>query len=107
MNIDNTYRVFRSDGTPPPNADELQRTMIAEGYRVYEWSDAPGATYGRHDHSTDQSHWIISGTLELEVEGFGTVTLRAGDRDFMPANTVHSARVVGDQPVVYLIGEKR
>jgi hypothetical protein len=44
--------------------------------------------------------------LELQVEGVGAVTLNPGDRDFMPAGTYHSARVIGNQPVVYLIGEK-
>ena len=29
-----------------------------------------------------------------------------GDRDFMPAGTYHSARVAGDEPVMYLVGEK-
>jgi hypothetical protein len=28
------------------------------------------------------------------------------DRDFLPANTMHSAFVPGDQPVTYLIGAK-
>ena len=80
--------------------------MTAEGYGVFGWSDQPGTTYGVHKHATHQSHWIISGALELEVQGVGTVTLNPGDRDFMPAGTYHSARVLGDEPVVYLIGEK-
>jgi mannose-6-phosphate isomerase-like protein (cupin superfamily) len=95
---------------PWPNADEaepqeLRQQMAREGYSVYEWTDRPGAVYPPHAHSTDQSHWIISGTLELEVEGVGIVRLSAGDRDFMPAGTVHSARVVGAEPLTYLIGE--
>jgi len=52
-----------------------------------------------------QSHWIISGELELQV-GQETYRLRAGDRDFLPANTIHSAFVPGDEAVVYLIGAK-
>lgn len=31
--------------------------------------------------------------------------LEAGDRDFMPAETYHSARVIGDEAVLYLVGE--
>ena len=79
--------------------------MEAEGYSVFEWTDAPGTTYGRHAHPEDQSHWIISGALTLVV-GHEEYTLRAGDRDFLPAGTVHAARVEGGEPVRYLIGAK-
>lgn len=80
--------------------------MESEGYRVFQWSDPPGATYSRHAHGNDQSHWIVAGTLELDVAGCGIVRLSRGDRDFMPANTEHAAAVIGDEPVVYLIGAK-
>ena len=88
-----------------PQAADLKRRLESEGYSVFQWSDAPGTTYGAHTHAEDQSHWIVSGTLELFV-GSETYTLHAGDRDFLPANTVHSANVPGNEPVVYLIGAK-
>jgi mannose-6-phosphate isomerase-like protein (cupin superfamily) len=83
----------------------MREWLERDGYRTYEWTDAAGAVYGLHEHQRDQSHWIISGTLELTVEGAGIVVLNAGDRDTMPAGTRHSARVIGDEPVRYLIGE--
>ena len=88
-----------------PDAVELKRRLQSEGYSVFQWSDAPGTRYGPHAHAEDQSHWIISGALELRV-GHETYTLGPGDRDFLPANTMHSASVPGDAPVVYLIGAK-
>ena len=88
-----------------PDLKELRHEMEHEGYSVIEWSDAPGTVYGSHRHETDQSHWVISGELELKVEG-ETYHLHAGDRDFMPANTSHSAFVPGTKPVRYLIGVK-
>ncbi|HJZ79417.1 MAG TPA: cupin domain-containing protein [Pyrinomonadaceae bacterium] len=88
-----------------PNPAELKQRLESEGYSVFQWSDAPGTRYGAHAHAEDQSHWILSGELELRV-GNETYTLRAGDRDFLPANTVHSAYVPGDQPVGYLIGAR-
>ena len=48
-----------------------------------------------------------SSAVELTVAGVGTFEMRPGDRDFMPAGTIHAARVVGDEPVEYLIGSKR
>ena len=100
------YKVEKWKRENAPKAEELQSEMEREGYRVFQWSDGVGRTYGDHSHGEDQSHWIISGSLELTVEGFGKVVLEPGDRDFMPANTIHSARVIGDEPVVYLIGAR-
>jgi quercetin dioxygenase-like cupin family protein len=88
-----------------PDASELKQRLQAEGYSVFQWSDAAGTKYGPHAHAEDQSHWIISGELELHV-GHESYKLRAGDRDFLPANTIHSALVPGDDAVVYLIGAR-
>ena len=89
----------------PPRSSVLRRRMEAEGYTVTEWRDEPGTTYGAHSHAQDQSHWIISGTMKFRV-GWEDYILRAGDRDYLPANTEHSAAVAGDEAVVYLIGVK-
>src|SRR5881394_3299365 len=88
-----------------PDAGDLKQRLQSEGYSVFQWSDEPGTKYGPHSHGEDQTHWIISGALGLRV-GHETYTLRAGDRDFLPANTIHSAYVPSDEPVVYLIGAK-
>lgn len=100
------YRVERWEKDTAPRTGELRTALESEGYGVFAWSDPPGRTYAAHAHGEDQSHWIISGRLELTVDGFGTFTLEPGDRDFMPAGTVHAARVIGNEPVVYLIGAK-
>ncbi len=100
-----SFRVERWSGTDTPDARTLRQRLEGEGYSVFEWSDAPGTVYGEHSHSEDQSHWIISGELELTV-GNKQYTLSAGDRDFLPANTNHAAFVPGNRPVRYLIGAK-
>jgi quercetin dioxygenase-like cupin family protein len=89
----------------PPDARRLRRQLELEGYSVSEWTDRPGAYYPPHSHPEDQSHWVLSGALTLVVEG-EEYTLRAGDRDYLPAWTVHEARVEGGEPVVYLVGAK-
>lgn len=101
------YKVDRWNEFMPPNPAMLRSRLESEGYDVFQWSDAPGAVYGTHMHEEEQSHWIISGSIELSIETVGTVVLGPGDRDFMPAGCYHSARVVGDDPVIYLIGAKR
>lgn len=84
----------------------LRLILTREGYEVFHWCDRPEIVYGMHKHDEAQSHWIISGTIEIHVERVGSFVLEAGDRDFMPAGTYHSARVLGDVPVHYLIGAK-
>jgi quercetin dioxygenase-like cupin family protein len=101
-----SLRLERWDKEQTPSAQELKARLEAEGYSVFEWVDAPGTHYSAHRHAEAQSHWIISGALELRVQG-ETYILRAGDRDFLPAGTVHSAFVPGHEPVIYLIGAKR
>ncbi len=99
-------RLERWNETEKPDAEALRQRLQDEGYSVFHWSDSPGTVYGPHSHSEDQSHWILSGALELKV-GDETYTLRSGDRDFLPANTTHAAFVPGDEPVRYLIGAKQ
>ncbi|MFS8085757.1 MAG: cupin domain-containing protein [Acidobacteriota bacterium] len=101
MNIE----VERWSELTSPDAQELKARLSQEGYSVFQWIDAPGTKYGPHAHDEDQSHWILAGELELRV-GYETYVLRAGDRDFLPANTLHSAIVPGDESVTYLIGTK-
>jgi quercetin dioxygenase-like cupin family protein len=100
------FKVERWSDGARPNARELKESLEAEGYSVFEWSDSPGTTYEPHSHDEDQSHWIISGSLQLTVEG-QAYTLEEGDRDFLPARTTHAAFVPGDTPVRYLIGSKK
>jgi len=100
-----SIQVERWSETTPPTEADLRLRLESEGYSVFQWTDAPGTKYGPHAHPEDQSHWILSGELELRV-GHETYTLRAGDRDYLPANTTHSAFVPGDRPVTYLIGAK-
>jgi|SRR6185436_11924736 quercetin dioxygenase-like cupin family protein len=101
MNI----QVERWNEETTPDVNDLKGRLQSEGYSVFQWTDAAGTKYGPHAHAEDQSHWILSGVLDLRV-GHETYSLKAGDRDFLPANTIHSASVPRDNPVTYLIGAK-
>jgi quercetin dioxygenase-like cupin family protein len=99
-------KVKRWQKTTVPSEAALQAALQADGYFVYRWTDSPGTTYPPHAHDDDQSHWVLRGAMILTV-GSDHYVLRAGDRDWLPAGTVHSARVEGEEPVTYLIGSKR
>ena len=100
------FQIVRWQQHFAPNAANLQWQMEREGFRVFRWCDRPEAIFALHKHNEDQSHWVISGSLELMIENIGTYVLEAGDRDFLPAHSWHSARVLGEEPVIYLVGEK-
>lgn len=101
----NGYRVEKWNRPYPPNPAMLRLELEAEGFRVMNWCDMPDVIYGMHKHESEQSHWVISGSIEITVANVPHL-LSAGDRDRMPASTYHTARVIGDEPVIYLIGER-
>ncbi len=62
---------------------------------------APGASFPRHAHPGEEVIYVLSGTIEYEVDG-RPVTVRAGDVLFVPDGVVHAARNVGDEPAAEL-----
>ncbi|MGO9833323.1 MAG: cupin domain-containing protein [Polyangiaceae bacterium] len=98
-------KVHRWQGFRPPDPGAVRAVLEAEGYSAYEWTDDRGTTYPPHTHDDDQSHWVVRGSIALTVDGEEYV-LGPGDRDWLPAGTPHSARVVGDTTVTYLVGSK-
>jgi quercetin dioxygenase-like cupin family protein len=99
-------KVQRWERRTQPDEATLRAELEAEGYSVYAWTDGPGARYPAHTHDDDQSHWVLRGAIALTIVGEEYV-LQAGDRDWLPAGTIHSARVVGGEPVTYLVGSRR
>jgi quercetin dioxygenase-like cupin family protein len=58
----------------------------------------PGAAFPSHRHPGEEIIYVLSGTLEYDVEGRPPATLSAGDVLFVPAGTAHSAKNVGKVP---------
>jgi quercetin dioxygenase-like cupin family protein len=54
-----------------------------------------GVAFGKHTHPGAELAYVLSGSLEYQVEGKPPVTLAAGDVLFIPAGTVHAAKNVG------------
>lgn len=90
-----------ADGQPQLGA--LRRRLEAEGLRTAWYSEVPGVVFPEHEHAFQESRWILSGFLLLEVAG-EEYTLGPGDRIDLPARTPHSAHVLGLSPVVYVTG---
>jgi quercetin dioxygenase-like cupin family protein len=89
----------------PVEGSALQAQLEAEGFSVWQWSDAPGASYTPHSHDHDESLWVVTGEIRFGALGRELV-LTAGDRLMLPQGTVHTARA-GAAGATYLIGERR
>src|SRR3954468_9285563 len=54
-----------------------------------------GVASGWHMHPGEEVGYILAGTVEMEIEGRDTLTLRAGDPFLIPPRTSHNALDVG------------
>lgn len=61
-----------------------------------------GTSFGKHTHPGEEVIYVLSGTLQYEVEGEKPVTLKAGQVLFVPAGKVHAAKNVGNGKAVEL-----
>lgn len=77
--------------------DALRRDLDVPGREVIQVrvDFAPGTAFGRHSHPGVEVAYVLEGTLEYQLEGQATVTLKAGQALFIPAGTIHAARNVG------------
>ena len=56
-----------------------------------------GVESGWHMHPGEEVGYILAGTVEMQIQGQPTLTLRAGDPFLMPPRTPHNALDVGPE----------
>jgi quercetin dioxygenase-like cupin family protein len=56
-----------------------------------------GVESGWHLHPGEEVGYILAGTVEMQIRGQPTLTLRAGDPFLMPPRTPHNALDVGPE----------
>lgn len=79
----------------------LRARLEALGYRVARYTYDPGTVFPDHRHGVDKIDAVVSGQFRLVVSGHLAV-LGPGDWIEVPRGSVHSAAVVGHEPVVSL-----
>jgi quercetin dioxygenase-like cupin family protein len=62
-------------------------------HRVEISTEAPPI---RHSHPGEEIIYVLGGSLEYEVDGQPPTTVNAGEVFFVPAETVHAVKNVGD-----------
>lgn len=83
--------VERCEGEEPTE-EEIADRMRAEGLRPQGWGNAPGDTYGRHDHRYEKVLYCVRGSIVFHTEA-GDLDLGPGDRMVLPPGTGHAATV--------------
>ncbi len=79
----------------------LREKLERKGYSVSLYTYPPGTFFPDHTHDVDKIDVVVSGRFRVTLEG-EPVVLQAGDAIEVPRGAVHSAEVVGNEPVVSL-----
>ncbi|MFO8023679.1 cupin domain-containing protein [Thiohalophilus sp.] len=85
----------------PLDEAALINKLEVQGYSVNRYVYPPGTMFPPHTHEVDKIDAVLSGHFLLEMEGEGVI-LEPGDSLAVPRGVIHSAEVVGDEPVVSL-----
>jgi quercetin dioxygenase-like cupin family protein len=97
--------IVRWNKSKKPTLEELQHMLDAQGLQYELYSDRPGTKYGRHKHPFDDFIVIVRGKMKLII-GAQEWLMKPGDRLDLPANTFHSAEMIGKDEVQYLAAAK-
>jgi quercetin dioxygenase-like cupin family protein len=89
-----------------PNEENLRQKLENEGYSVVRYDYPPGTVFPEHTHGFDKKDAVVQGTFRIRALG-QEYLLGPGDALAVPAWTVHSADVIGDETVVSLDASKR
>lgn len=84
-----------------PDEETLRAELEERGFTVSKHVYRPGTYFDEHAHRRDKIDAVVSGRFRMTAEGEEAV-LEAGDWAAIPADTTHTAKVLGDEPVVSL-----
>jgi quercetin dioxygenase-like cupin family protein len=87
------------------NEANLRRRLEAQGFSVTRYDYPPGTVFLDHTHGIDKKDAVVMGSL-LIIADDQEFMLGPGDSLPIPAGTVHSAEVIGNETVVSLDGTK-
>jgi len=88
------------------NEQNMKNKLENEGFSVVVYTYLPGTYFPEHSHSIDKKDTVISGQFRMTAMGKEFI-LGPGDMLLVPANIVHTAEVIGKNPVVSLDATKK
>ena len=90
-----------SDQDGPLSETALRAKLEIRGYQVRRYVYPPGTVFPPHRHEVDKIDAVLSGRFQMDMQA-QTFVLEAGDCLAVPRGVIHSAEVVGEQPVISL-----
>ena len=100
-----SVRRWNSSVDGPLTESALRAKLESLGYCVGRYVYQAGMVFPDHTHGVEKIDAVVSGRFRLVVRGHLAV-LGPGDWVTVPEGAVHSAAVIGDEPVVSLDGVK-
>jgi quercetin dioxygenase-like cupin family protein len=85
--------VTRNEAGSHPSPADLEAGMRADGLSPRRWGNAPGDTYGWHEHGYHKILYCLSGSIVFHTRTDGDLELRPGDRLDIEPGTAHAATV--------------
>ncbi len=90
------------------NPVSLDRSNVAKdwharGFSCGLWIDHAGREWSCHPHQTDELFMILSGDLELKMEG-QSIQPSVGEEICLPAGVTHTIRNIGGKTARWLYG---
>ena len=90
----------------PLTESALRHKLEAMVYTVHRYVYSPGTYFPDHTHSMDKIDAVLSGRLRVALQDM-EVILGPGEWVAVPAGAVHSAEVLGNEPVDSLDGVRK
>lgn len=99
MTLEITHWNVDADGELSETA--LRCKLESLGYTVSRYLYPPGTRFPAHSHAQDKIDAVLCGRFRMSVQG-ESIVLQAGDTLAVPRGELHSAEVIGSEPVVSL-----
>lgn len=81
--------------------EKMRSKLESRGYSVNKYVYPPGTFFPEHTHNVDKIDAVLSGIFRLSLRG-QEVILHRGDCLEVPRGILHSAEVIGNEPVISL-----
>jgi len=91
---------------PLIDRSNVAKDWHARGYSCGLWIDHAGREWSCHSRQTDELFMMMSGELELEMEG-RSIQPSVGEEIRIPAGVPHTIRNVGGKTARWLYGQRR
>jgi quercetin dioxygenase-like cupin family protein len=83
-----------------PEGAERRVLSHGGGLMLVEFRFKAGVMAPMHNHPHEQIGYVVSGALELFMDGREPVTLSAGDSYYVPPMVMHGVRILADAVLV-------